>query len=79
MLQACDVDLSPYAPTTLAALQQGDMAARHRPLAQLITALENDKVDAALRAQILDAAATPARADAGHHRHRRRRQVVADR
>lgn len=58
MLQACDVDLSPYAPTTLAALQQGELAARHRPLAQLITALENDKVDAALRAQILEHAAT---------------------
>jgi len=58
MLQACDIDLSPYAPTTLAALQQGELAARHRPLAQLITALENDKVDAALRAQILEHAAT---------------------
>ncbi|MEF9926360.1 MAG: methylmalonyl-CoA mutase family protein [Massilia sp.] len=58
MLQACDVDLSPYAPTTLAALQQGELAARHRPLAQLITALENDKVDAALRGQILEHAAT---------------------
>ena len=58
MLQACDVDLSPYAPTTLAALQEGELAARHRPLAQLITALENDKVDAGLRHEILERAAT---------------------
>jgi len=56
MLQACDVDLSPYAPTSLAALQAGDIAARHRPLAQLITALENDRVDPDLRRQILDTA-----------------------
>jgi len=56
MLQACDVDLSPYAPTSLDALQSGAIAARHRPLAQLITALENDKVDSALRRQILDTA-----------------------
>lgn len=54
MLEACDVDLSPYAPTSLAALQEGEIAARHRPLAQLITALENGRVDPALRAQILE-------------------------
>jgi len=58
MLEACDVDLSPYAPTSLAALRAGDIAARHRPLAQLITALENDRVDPALRKEILDTADT---------------------
>src|SRR3954466_7918922 len=40
MLEACDVDLSPYAPTSLEALQTGAIAERHRPLAQLVTALE---------------------------------------
>ena len=58
MLEACDVDLSPYAPTSLAALRTGDIAARHRPLAQLITALENDRADPALRKEILDTADT---------------------
>jgi methylmalonyl-CoA mutase len=56
MLQACDVDLSSYAPTSLAPLQEGDVASHHRPLAQLVTALENGKVDDALRKQIHDAA-----------------------
>ncbi|MES2038469.1 MAG: fused isobutyryl-CoA mutase/GTPase IcmF [Pseudomonadota bacterium] len=56
MIQACDSDLSGYAPTTLAVLQQGDIADKHRPLAQLITALENDKVAPELRAQLIDAA-----------------------
>ena len=58
MLEACDVDLSPYAPTSLEALRTGDIAARHRPLAQLITALENDRADPALRKEILDTADT---------------------
>ncbi|MBC3908373.1 fused isobutyryl-CoA mutase/GTPase IcmF [Undibacterium umbellatum] len=56
MIQACDSDLSGYAPTTLAVLQQGDIADKHRPLAQLITALENDKVAPELRTQLMDAA-----------------------
>ena len=56
MIQACDVDLSTYAPTSLSVLQEGDIAAKHRPLAQLITALENDKVAPALRAEIIKAA-----------------------
>lgn len=56
MLEACDVDLSPYAPTTIAALQAGAIAERHRPLAQLITALENGKASEQLRKQIMDAA-----------------------
>jgi len=54
MLEACDVDLSPYAPTTVEPLQAGPIEARHRPLAQLITALENGKVDGGLRKQVMD-------------------------
>ncbi len=56
MIQACDIDLSTYSPTTLAPLQAGDVASRHRPLAQLITALENDKAAPELRKAIIDAA-----------------------
>jgi len=56
MIQACDVDLSSYAPTSLSVLQEGDIATKHRPLAQLITALENDKVAPELRADIIKAA-----------------------
>ena len=62
MIQICDVDLSPHAPTSLAALTEGEVVARHRPLAQLITALENDKVGPALKAELhmaADGAATP--------------------
>ena len=58
MVQACDIDLSPYAPTSLAPLREGDIADRHRPLAQLITALENGKAAPALRQQLTEAAAT---------------------
>ncbi|MES2075093.1 MAG: fused isobutyryl-CoA mutase/GTPase IcmF, partial [Pseudomonadota bacterium] len=61
MVQQCDIDLSQYSPTTLAPLRSGpgaaDIAERHRPLAQLITALENDKATPALRAELLEAAA----------------------
>ena len=56
MIQACDSDLSGYAPQQLDVLQQGELAARHRPLAQLITALENGKVSAELREQLHAAA-----------------------
>nr|WP_222613491.1 methylmalonyl-CoA mutase family protein [Undibacterium amnicola] len=58
MIKACDIDFSPFAPTTLDVLQQGDLADKHRPLAQLITALENDRVDAGLRANIIESAKT---------------------
>jgi methylmalonyl-CoA mutase len=44
MVEACDVNLSSYAPTALAPLQESNMATRQRSLAQLITALENDEV-----------------------------------
>ena len=56
MIQMCDSDLSGYAPTKLNVLQQGDIVDKHRPLAQLITALENDKVAPELRAQLLETA-----------------------
>jgi len=56
MLEACDVDLSTYAPTSLEPLTTGAIEQRHRPLAQLITALENDKASNELRKQIMDAA-----------------------
>ncbi|WUR12975.1 methylmalonyl-CoA mutase family protein [[Empedobacter] haloabium] len=62
MVQQCDIDLSQYSPTSLAPLQEGDIATRHRPLAQLITALENDRAAPELRKQLIEAAdqlATP--------------------
>ncbi|WLI89202.1 methylmalonyl-CoA mutase family protein [Massilia sp. R2A-15] len=57
MIQACDIDLTEYSPTSLEPLQTGAIADRHRPLAQLITALENGKAAPELRAQITEAAA----------------------
>lgn len=58
MIEACDIDLSTYAPTSVAALQAGSIEQRHRPLAQLITALENGKAAPELRKQIVEAADT---------------------
>jgi len=58
MIQQCDVDLSPYAPTSLDALTKGDIVDRQRPLAQLITALENEKVSAKLKGELHKAADT---------------------
>ncbi|PRC94640.1 fused isobutyryl-CoA mutase/GTPase IcmF [Solimicrobium silvestre] len=52
MIQACDINLSSYAPTSLAALEEPDMGTRQRSLAQLITALENEEVDPALKAAL---------------------------
>ncbi|HYD78188.1 MAG TPA: fused isobutyryl-CoA mutase/GTPase IcmF [Paucimonas sp.] len=49
MIEQCDVDLSTYAPASLEPLTQGEIVDRHRPLAQLITALENGKTAEALR------------------------------
>ncbi len=56
MIQACDIDLSGYAPASLQVLQQGDIVDKHRPLAQLITALENDQVKPELREALHKAA-----------------------
>ena len=49
MIQSCDSDLSVHAPDSVSALQQGDMVARQRPLASLITALENGKASPDLK------------------------------
>ena len=56
MIQQCDVNLSDFAPTTLDAIRGADITLLHRPLAQLITALENDATDAALKMALMDAA-----------------------
>jgi methylmalonyl-CoA mutase len=52
MMRDCDSDLSGYAPTTLTALTHGAIEDRQRPLAQLITVLENDTAAPALRAEL---------------------------
>jgi methylmalonyl-CoA mutase len=51
MVMRCDVDLSPHAPATLAAIQ-GRAELQRRALAQLITALENGRVGDALKAEL---------------------------
>ncbi len=56
MVQQCDIDLSTYSPTQLDAIRSGDIENRHRPLAQLITALENGKASDKLRAELSAAA-----------------------
>jgi len=58
MIQACDVNLSSYAPTSLAPLHEPDMATRQRHLAQLITALENSEVAPSLKQDLQQHAAT---------------------
>ncbi|HEX2012736.1 MAG TPA: fused isobutyryl-CoA mutase/GTPase IcmF [Roseateles sp.] len=55
MLMRCDRDISAAAPKTLAAIQ-GHGEAAWRALAQLLTALENGKADAALVAELQAAA-----------------------
>ena len=57
MVMRCDQDLTPHAPTELAALQgHGEMA--WRALAQWITAVENEKANPALAQEIRALAAT---------------------
>ncbi|MDP2016504.1 fused isobutyryl-CoA mutase/GTPase IcmF, partial [Hydrogenophaga sp.] len=57
MVMRCDRDLSPYAPTSLAAIEgQGEM--NWRALAQLITVLENGNADAAIVSALREQAAT---------------------
>ncbi|HEX7636746.1 MAG TPA: fused isobutyryl-CoA mutase/GTPase IcmF [Noviherbaspirillum sp.] len=58
MIEACDTDLSDYAPSSLSALTMGGMGERQRPLAQLITVLENGKVSPALKTELHKAAGT---------------------
>jgi methylmalonyl-CoA mutase len=56
MVMRCDQDITAYAPTQLDAIQgHGEMA--WRALAQLITALENEKADAPLMAAVKKSAA----------------------
>ncbi len=59
MVMRCDVDLSPQAPTAVAALQ-GHSQAAWRALAQAITALENGRADPAFVAELQAAAARSA-------------------
>jgi methylmalonyl-CoA mutase len=56
MLMRCDVDLTPRAPQAAAAVQ-GHSDAAWRALAQAITALENGRASADLKAQLKEAAA----------------------
>jgi methylmalonyl-CoA mutase len=56
MLEACDIDLSPIRRPRWSRCRRARSKQRHRPLAQLITALENGKADPELRKQIIDAA-----------------------
>ena len=57
MVMRCDKDLTGYAPHTMKAIEgHGEM--NWRALAQLITALENEKANAALVKQIREQAAT---------------------
>ena len=57
MIEACDDDLSVGAPIDLDLLRTGEVAARHRHLAQLITALENGKTSADEMISLHEAAA----------------------
>jgi isobutyryl-CoA mutase len=52
MIRMCDTDLSSCAPVSLDVLAKGEIVERHRPLAQLITALENGKTPAALKTEL---------------------------
>jgi methylmalonyl-CoA mutase len=58
MMQACDMDLSQYAPTDLTSLTKGEAESRHRALAQWITALENGRAHPGLKAALHQAAST---------------------
>ncbi|MEN3293661.1 MAG: isobutyryl-CoA mutase, partial [Burkholderiales bacterium] len=52
MIHACDADLSVHAPARLDALRDGEEHDRRRRLAQLITALENEKVAPVLKNEL---------------------------
>ena len=57
MIEACDINLSSYAPTDMAALNEPDMATRQRHLAQVITALENNAASDSFKQRIHQQAA----------------------
>ncbi|MBC7415565.1 MAG: cobalamin B12-binding domain-containing protein, partial [Herminiimonas sp.] len=52
MMQACDVDPAADASLSLDTLRDGSLQTRQRPLAQWITALENERVDSDLKAAL---------------------------
>jgi methylmalonyl-CoA mutase len=52
MIEVCDVDLSSHAPAALEVLKIAETGKKHRALAQLITALENGQVAAAMKASL---------------------------
>ena len=56
MIMRCDHDISVHAPKDVAAIQ-GQSPTAWRALAQLLTAIENDQIDAALLQSLRDAAA----------------------
>lgn len=56
MVQACDADLSVYAPSSIDALQVKDADTRQRALAQIVTVLENNRADTAIKAALIQAA-----------------------
>jgi methylmalonyl-CoA mutase len=57
MMAACDIDLAPHAPTSMAALADADLTGRWRALARLITALESGTTAQPLRDEIIATAA----------------------
>ncbi len=56
MIEVCDAASAPPAPDRIEVLQQGTLPERYRPLAQLITALENGHASPALRQALQEAA-----------------------
>ena len=78
MVMRCDKDLAGFSPKNFKALQgHGEM--NWRALAQLITVLENGKAEASLVDAVRTQAAARKNPRTWHHRHRRRRQIVAHR
>ena len=75
MIEACDVDLAAELPATLDGLVAGEPSV----LARVITGLEAGRLPERQVDEIGSLAGGTRRARAGHHRHRRIRQVVAHR
>ena len=76
MVMRCDKDLTGFAPSKLDAIQ-GHSDASWRALSQLITALENDKVNLALAGELIASAATKKIA-IRYYRHRWSGQIQLD-
>ena len=75
MVADCDHPLSPPTPEDVEALLGGD----HRALARVITAAETDVLAGDTRALMAQVAARAPCPRPRHHRHRRLREIVADR